>query len=178
MKTRKILLLLILTLNLISCKGIAQEKGTIETTTVSDCSKDDVNFPEPIGYVNDFERIFTSDQKNQLEKIISEFEEQTTKEISIVTISSIEPYDDIGHYAADLAQHWGVGKSDSNNGLLIIFSQPLREIFIATGLGTEKILTDDICKSVIDEIIIPEFRDGEFYTGIEKGVRVLISKWK
>ena len=177
MKTRKTLLLLILTLSLISCKGSAQEKETIETTTVSDYSKD-VNFPEPIGYVNDFERIFTSDQKNQLEKIISDFEEQTTKEISIVTISSIEPYDDIGHYAADLAQHWGVGKSDSNNGLLIIFSQPLREIFISTGLGTEKILTDEICKRVIDDIIIPEFREGDFYSGIEKGLRVLISEWE
>ncbi|MDP2060027.1 MAG: TPM domain-containing protein, partial [Flavobacteriaceae bacterium] len=46
------------------------------------------------------------------------------------------------------------------------------------GTGTEMILTDEICKEVIDNTIIPEFKNGEFYSGIKKGVNELIKKWK
>ena len=53
----------------------------------------------------------------------------------------------------------------------------LREIRISTGLGTEKTLTDEICKKVIDSIIIPEFKNENYYEGVEKGIRSLIKQW-
>ena len=65
-----------------------------------------------------------------------------------------------------------------NNGLTIVVCNSCRQIGIATGYGTELILTDEICKKVIDETIIPEFKNGEFYNGIKKGVTELIAKWK
>jgi len=55
---------------------------------------------------------------------------------------------------------------------------PCRQIGIATGLGIELILTDEICKDVIDQTIIPEFKEGKFYDGIKNGVTELIEKWK
>ena len=55
---------------------------------------------------------------------------------------------------------------------------PCRQIGIATGTGTELILTDKICKEVIENTIIPEFKNGEFYKGIKNGVTELIEKWK
>jgi uncharacterized protein len=62
--------------------------------------------------------------------------------------------------------------------LTIVLCKPCGEIAIATGTGTELILTDEVCKKVIDEKIIPEFKNGEFYSGIKKGVIELIDKWK
>jgi len=56
--------------------------------------------------------------------------------------------------------------------------KPCRQIGIATGTGTELILTDKICKEVIDKIIIPKFKNGEFYGGIKKGIAELIAKWE
>jgi uncharacterized protein len=96
----------------------------------------------------------------------------------IVTIDSIKPYESIQRYATDLGEKWGIGSAEKNNGLAIVVCNPCKQIGIATGTGTELILTDEICKKVIEEKIIPEFKNGEFYNGIKKGVIELIEKWK
>lgn len=84
----------------------------------------------------------------------------------VVTIDSIKPYTDIQKFATDLGQTWGVGTAE-NNGLAIVVCKPCLQIAIATGYGTELILTDQICKKVIEEKIVPEFKKGNFYDGIK-----------
>ena len=96
----------------------------------------------------------------------------------MVTIDSIKPYQNIQKYATDLGNKWGIGNEEKNNGLTIVVCNPCRQIAIATGLGTEMILTDVICKNVIQQTIIPEFKNGKFYNGIKNGVTELIEKWK
>lgn len=177
MKIAKKILILILTLSLISCNGSAQETEAKKSMYEFDSEMDKRKFPKPIGHVNDFEQIFTNDQINQVEKIILDYEKRTTNEIAIITVSTIEPYDDIADFGTDLSNEWGIGKAGKDNGLLIIFSKSLREIRISTGLGTEKILTDEICKSIIDHIMIPEFKNGEYYNGMIKGLVELLEKW-
>ena len=139
---------------------------------------DTIGFPKQIGYVNDFENVFTKEQISKLENLIRDYENKTTNEISIVTINSIEPYKDISLYTTELANHWGIGKTEKNNGLIILFSNTIRSIRISTGYGTEKILTDEICKRIIDKTIIPEFKKGNHYNGIENGIKELIAKWE
>ncbi|SDX59040.1 uncharacterized protein SAMN05216556_1592 [Aequorivita viscosa] len=80
--------------------------------------------------------------------------------------------------ATDLGKYWGVGTAEKDNGLIILLCKPCQKIGIATGFGTELILTDQICKNVIDQTIIPEFKNGKFYDGIKNGVAELIEKWK
>jgi uncharacterized protein len=77
-----------------------------------------------------------------------------------------------------LGQTWGVGSAEKNNGLTIVLCNPCGQIGIASGTGTELILTDEICKKIIDEKIIPEFKNGKFYNGIKKGILELIENWK
>ncbi|TDQ27534.1 TPM domain-containing protein [Tenacibaculum caenipelagi] len=176
MKTDKIILGFLL-LFLVSLENFSQN-DSIKKQIIEIINFKNKNFPFPIGYVNDYEQIFTKEQNEKLEKLISDYEKSTTNEIAIVTISSIEPYDNINDFATDLSNDWGVGKSKKDNGLVIIISKNLRLIRISTGNNTEKILTDEICKKIIDNTMIPEFRKGEFYTGIKKGLNKLISKWK
>ena len=141
-------------------------------------SNSNTKFPKPIGYVNDFENVFTSEQLIKLNKRISAYELETTNEIAIVTINSIKPYENINEYATDLSIEWGIGKIEKNNGLLIIFSKSLQKILISTGLGTERVLTDKICKNILDKIVIPEFKNDDYYIGIEKGLTELIKIWE
>jgi uncharacterized protein len=61
--------------------------------------------------------------------------------------------------------------------LAIVVCKPCLQIAIATGYGTELILTDEICKKVIEEKIVPEFKKGNFYDGIKNAVLALIEKW-
>ncbi|MDC8003067.1 TPM domain-containing protein [Aureisphaera galaxeae] len=135
-------------------------------------------FPEPLGYVSDFEKVFTSIQTEKLEKRLANYEQETTREIAVVTIASLAPYEDINDYAKDLGNEWGVGKADSDNGLLIVLCKELRMVRISTGYGTENVLTDSICQAVIDKTMLPYFREGNYYDGIEVALDELLQHWK
>jgi uncharacterized protein len=179
MKIETKILILFLTLNLLSCKGSAQETETKKVKAEIEFSEmEKSHFPEPIGIINDYGQNFTESQRTELTKILYDYDIETTRQIVVVTIDSIKPYNNIQKYATDLGNYWGVGTAEKNNGLTIVVCNPCRQIGIATGLGTELILTDEICKNVIDQTIIPEFKNGEFYNGIKKGVTELIAKWK
>jgi len=179
MKIGTKILILFLTLNFLSCKEKTQETESKKVITEFDNSAINQNyFPKPIGIINDYGQVFTESQRTELSKIIYDYDIKTTRQIVVVTIDSIKPYQDIQKYATDLGQTWGVGNAEKNNGLTIVVCNPCRQIGIATGKGTELILTDEICKEVIDNKIIPEFKNGEFYNGIKNGVTELIEKWE
>ena len=173
------ILILFLTLNLLSCKNSIQETETKKRTTEIEFSETKKNnFPKPIGIINDYEQVFTELQRAELTKTLYDYDIETKRQIVVVTIDSIKPYQDIHKYATDLANIWGVGNSEKNNGLLIVLCNSCKQISIATGLGTELVLTDEICKEVIDKKVIPEFKNKAFYQGIKNGITELIKKWK
>ena len=180
MKIGTKILILFFTFNLLSCKGNAQETETKKSTTEFDFSTvekfRDAKLKGQI--INDFDSIFSSSQRKELSDILYDYNIQTTRQIVVVTIDSIKPYSDIQKMGTDLGKYWGVGTAEKDNGLVIIFSKPQGKIGIATGYGTELVLTNEICKSVIDSVMIPEFKNGEFYNGIKNGVTELIAKWK
>lgn len=180
MKIATKILILFLTLNLLSCKGSAQETETKKTIPEFDFSTVEKFRETKLKglIINDYDSIFSPTQRKELSDIIYDYNIETTRQIVVVTIDNISPYPDIRKYATDLGNYWGVGDAKKNNGLTIVMCNPCRQIGIATGTGTELILTDEICKEVIDKTIIPEFKNGDFYSGIKKGVTELIAKWK
>lgn len=174
---KKYLLVFLVSFSLIACKTTSKNEVEI-TRERTEIQHENVQFPEPEGYVNDFDEIFTTNQRMDLENRLREYEQQTSNQIAVVTVNSIEPYKEIKWYAADLANYWGIGKKDKDNGLLIVLNINERKIWISTGIGTEKILTDEIVKNTIDSTIIPEFKKDNYYDGIAKGVEEIIVKWK
>jgi uncharacterized protein len=138
----------------------------------------DFKFPDRIGFVNDFDKIFTNDQIKELDEIIRQHEKETSNEIAIVTIDSIKPYQNLFDYSLDLANEWGVGKKNKNNGITIVFGKRIREIQIQVGYGLEKKLKDEEAKRIIDSTIIPEFKKGDFYLGIKNGLIEIIKEIK
>src|SRR5687767_2420221 len=85
------------------------------------------SLPDYVGFVNDFEDILSSEQEEELNKIIIESERQTTNQIAIVTVESIAPYSSMKDFATDLANKWGVGQKEKDNGLVIVVSKKLRQ---------------------------------------------------
>ncbi len=180
MKIGTKIVILFLTLNLLSCKGSAQETQIKKSIVEFDFSTvEKFRDTKLKGFIiNDYDSIFNSSQRKELSDIIYDYNIETTRQIVVVTIDSISPYSDIQKYATDLSHYWRVGDAKKNNGLTIVICNPCQQITIVTGYQTELILTDEICKEVIKKTIIPEFKNGEFYRGIKKGVTELISKWK
>ena len=138
----------------------------------------ETGFPKPVGFVNDFENVLSLEEVTKLENLLINYEKQTSNELVIVTISKTENEIDFDTYALDLSKNWGVGKRGKDNGLVLVISNQLGRIRICTGTGTEKILTDEICNTILEEKIIPNFKNGEIYKGIESGINALIEKWK
>lgn len=180
MRIIKTITTLFLVLNLASCKGTIHESDSKSQDSQSYFSSiEKFRHSKSIGQIiNDYDTVFNASEKQELFNILYDYDKKTTRQIVVVTVNEISPYTDIQKYATDLGNYWGVGTKEKNNGLTIVFCQSIREIGIATGLGTQKILTNDICKNVIDSIMIPEFKDKNYYSGIKKGVIELISKWK
>jgi uncharacterized protein len=129
-------------------------------------------------WVFDYEDVLTVNQEKSLDSIITNFEKATTNEILIVTSKDIGEYEKPILYAVDFGNKHGVGKKGKDNGLVIFFSRNLRQTSLATGYGTENILKDEICKSIIDSCMIPLFKEEKYYDGIKAGVEESISKWK
>ena len=129
---------------------------------------------EPIGFVSDFEHVFSADELIELNRIIVNYEKLSTNEIAIVSIDTIPINWDFDQFSISLFNQWGIGKKNVNNGLLILFSKNLRRIRITTGRGTEKKITDADCRELIDKMIIPYFKEDEYFLGIDYAIKSII----
>jgi uncharacterized protein len=127
------------------------------------------------GRINDFENDLTANAIAILDSLCNAHEQKTSDQIVITTIPNYEPYSNLAEYATDLANKWGIGQKDKNNGVLIVFSNYKHQIRIATGLGLEKTLTDSICQKIINEVMIPCFKRQAFVEGLTKGVQAVVS---
>ncbi|WP_025667689.1 TPM domain-containing protein [Aquimarina megaterium] len=113
----------------------------------------------------------TSESKHLQEKLIR-YSDTTSTQIVVATINSLQG-ENIGLYAAEWAHKWGIGQSKEDNGVFILVAKNDRKIWIATGYGVEEKLTDFTSKTIIDQIITPEFKRGNFYTGLDKGTTAI-----
>lgn len=134
--------------------------------------------PKYLGWVSDYELVFTQEEKDSLTDFLQNYSNETTNQIAILTIQSIEPYTDIKDFSTDLGNYWGVGHEGKDNGLLIVLNKENQHLRISTGKGTEKILTDAYLKTVIDSVIIPKFKEENYYEGIKFGLEKIIENWK
>ncbi|MEL4456546.1 TPM domain-containing protein [Lutimonas vermicola] len=172
MTFRKIFVILILIfVSCISTKAEAQTEKQKYEITLSE-------FPKQIGFVNDFENIFTEEQKDQLTKFLTYYKETSFREIAVITIDSIPENTDFDKYAMGMSDNWNVGKNSDGNGLTIVLSKSLRKVRISTtGITKNLYLSDEFCQKVIDENMIPEFKNENFYDGVLLGLNELIRKW-
>lgn len=131
--------------------------------------------PVPERLVNDFADVLTSSQVMALESRLVAFDDSTSNQIAVITISDLEGYDS-NLYAAELGTKWGVGGAKNNGIVLLVKPKTAREsgdVAIQVGYGLEGAIPDAYCKRIIESFIIPEFRNGDYYAGICAGVEEL-----
>lgn len=121
------------------------------------------------GFVTDKADILNPIQERALTQKIESIEKATTAEISILTVPSTEGMD-ISQYAVEVAQEWGVGKEDTDNGVMIVVAVDDRQWFIATGYGVEGILPDLRTKHIAERHFPDNFRAGDYATGLEAAI--------
>ncbi len=116
--------------------------------------------------VNDYTNTLSAEQQSALSQKLLAYNDSTSTQVCIVIVNSIDG-DEISHYANTLAESWGIGQKDRDNGILLLVALADRKVTIQTGYGMEGVLPDAICKRIIEKEIKPAFKQGDYYTGID-----------
>ena len=123
--------------------------------------------------VYDYAKLLSSEQKTRLEQKLINYADTTSTQIVVAIIPSLKgEYE--GTLAPKWAQEWGIGQKEEDNGVFILLSEGDRKIWISPGYGLEHILTAGINGEIIRNYIIPEFKKGDYYAGLEVGTDQLM----
>ena len=134
------------------------------------------SLPQPTGYVNDYENLYTDNEENLLNSSILDFEKRTTIQMAVITFdTTMTTKDSLEALTLRIAKFWGVGQKEKNNGVVIGICRGYRQVRIQNGYGIEKILTDRETKEIIDNAFIPGFREGNYFDGTVNGLKTLMT---
>jgi uncharacterized protein len=147
-------------------------KVTLVTLVLALCASfaaaQEPSFPAPTGYVNDFANVLSVNTRSSLTGLIGELERKTTAQIAVVTVSTVAPLE-IEGYAVKLFEKWGIGQAGKDNGVLLLIAMRERKMRIEVGYGLEGAIPDALAKVIIDQHIIPAFKEGKYNEGVAKG---------
>ncbi|WP_433780238.1 TPM domain-containing protein [Flavobacterium anhuiense] len=128
--------------------------------------------------VYDYANILSSTEKAQLEEKLIRYSDSTTTQIVIITVESLKG-EDVSQLATKWGQTWGIGATkEDDNGVVILLAKNEKKIAINPGYGLEDRLTAGIGGTIIRNIIIPEFKAGSFYNGLDQGTDAIIDVFK
>jgi len=133
--------------------------------------------PNPQKLVVDYTNTLAPDQQEALERKLTTYDDSTSNQVAVVIIATTGDRD-IADYAVALGRAWGIGNKEFNNGILLLVAKDDRKIWIATGYGLEGALPDITAKSIIDNEIKPNFKESDFYRGLDEGTDAIISATK
>jgi len=132
--------------------------------------------------VYDYAGVLSASEKSALEEKLIKYSDSTTTQIVVITIESLQG-EDIGILTPKWGHSWGIGGSEQNdNGVIILLAEKERKIWISAGYGVEDRLTAGIGGEITRDYILPEFKAGSYYDGLDKGTdaifEVLKGKYK
>ena len=128
--------------------------------------------------VYDYANVLSAEEKAQLEEKLIRYSDSTTTQIVVITIESLKG-EDIGILTPKWGHTWGIGGTEKNdNGVIILLAKAERKIWISAGYGLEDRLTAGIGGEITRNIIIPEFKAGSYYKGLDKGTDALFDVFK
>lgn len=132
-----------------------------------------LDIPKLQGYVNDYANMISPQAKTELENELKSFEQTDSTQIVILTIPSLEG-NAIEDFGIRVAEAWKIGQKNKDNGVIFIASKQDRKMRIEVGRGLEGKLTDLMAGRIIDLVVKPRFKRGDFDGGFIAGVSSLI----
>lgn len=132
---------------------------------------------DPPRLVNDHTGTLSETERQWLEDKLVDFDRSTSTQVSIEIVKTIAGYN-IADYATELGRRRGIGQKEKNNGVLIVMATQLRDVNISVGYGLEAVLPDVLCKRIIENEMVPSFKKGYYYEGLDKATTVIIAAAK
>jgi uncharacterized protein len=127
--------------------------------------------------VNDFERIYTPGEIHTLDSMMADFEKRTTIQIAIITIdTTMMKKEDLDSWTLKVANAWGLGQKQKNNGILIGISVGYRVMRIQNGYGIQKKLSDEETREIVSIYFVPFFKESKYFEGTLSGLQALMKR--
>lgn len=131
--------------------------------------------------VHDFGNMFDAAQRQELERKLVAYNDSTSVQIAVVTFQQLDGYP-IELLANEIGEKWGVGQKDEHNGIVIVLSNDDRKVTLRGGYGIQAKMPPTIEKMIIDQEMIPSFKQGDYYGGVNNAIdaisKVLAGKYK
>ncbi|MDY0296688.1 MAG: TPM domain-containing protein [Acidobacteriota bacterium] len=128
-----------------------------------------IEIPRLSGRVNDGAGILNAEQETTLEGMLQSLEDANTTQVVLLTVNDLQgvPIED---FSIRVAEAWKIGQQGLDNGVIVVVALQERRIRIEVGYGLEPILTDAKCDYIIRRLMIPAFKQGDYYQGIQQGL--------
>ena len=133
-----------------------------------------VAVPPLTGHVTDLTGTLVPEQKASLEQTLTAFEARKGSQLAVLIVPSTAP-EQIEQYALRVAEQWKLGRKKVDDGAILVVAKNDRTLRIEVGYGLEGALTDATSKRIIEETILPRFKQQDFNGGIAAGVAQIIS---
>lgn len=124
--------------------------------------------------VTDLTGTLTSEQIATLEQRLRAFEEQKGSQIAVLIVPTTQP-ETIEQYSLRVAETWKLGRRGVNDGVLLLVAKNDRAVFIQVGYGLEGAVPDVLAHRIVEQVIVPRFRSGDFFGGIREALDRLIA---
>lgn len=130
-------------------------------------------FPELSGRVVDEAGMLSPATESRITQMLKAHEQATKEQVVVVTLPDLQGYaiEDFGY---QLGRDWGIGQKGEDNGALLIVAKKERKIRIEVGYGLEGRLTDAASATIINQIMTPAFKQGQFEQGIGNGAAAMV----
>jgi len=129
-------------------------------------------FPDLTGRIVDQAGLLTPDHEKSLSDLSQSIEDNTTAQVVVVTLTSLEGYD-IADYGNQLGRYWKLGQKEKNNGILILLAPNEHKVRIEVGYGLEGEITDAQANELIQSQMLPRFKEHDVYGGINATLRAI-----
>jgi uncharacterized protein len=136
---------------------------------VSGAALAQVAVPPLTGHVTDVTATLSEQQRASLEQTLAAFEARKGSQLAVLLIGSTAP-ETIEQYALRVAEQWKLGRKKVDDGLILLVAKEERTVRIEVGYGLEGAMSDITSKRIISETIVPRFKQGDFYGGIDAGM--------
>ncbi len=140
-------------------------------------SRAEVAIPLLKSHVIDLTATLSVSEVTQLEQKLAAFEKAKGSQVAVLIVPTTQP-ETIEQYALRVAETWKLGRKGVDNGVLLLIAKNDRTLRIEVGYGMEGVLPDAMAKRIIAEIIVPQFKEGNFVAGIDAGIDAILSLLK
>jgi uncharacterized protein len=134
------------------------------------CAQAQVAVPPLKGHVADLTGTLTAQQNAALERTLTDFEARKGSQLAVLILPSTAP-EAIEQYSLRVAEQWKLGRKKVEDGAILVVAKNDQALRIEVGYGLEGALTDITSKRIIEESILPRFKQGDYYTGVAAGVQ-------